>query len=182
MIHRTLAIATMALALSCASAFAQNTMADRSVKPLNIAPNTVRVPGSALAASPISDAAAAPFCAKDAARICPMVPEGRHRIGQCLYDNKPQIADGSCKNAIISMDKGLDAKWPCRQDVMKFCATIKPGDNRIGKCLSRYEDQVSSSCKAFRKGAADALAKSPIDVVKKLESQGGPPVWHEGLR
>ncbi len=37
----------------------------------------------------------------------------------------------------------------CATDYKRFCANVKPGDGRIGKCLMQHKDEISQTCRAF---------------------------------
>jgi hypothetical protein len=39
---------------------------------------------------------------------------------------------------------------PCKEDRVKFCKEIKPGQGRIIKCLKEHEAELSETCKTFR--------------------------------
>jgi len=58
-------------------------------------------------------------------------------------------------NINISMaDEGGKA---CGVDYKKFCANVKPGDGRIGKCLMQHKDEISQPCRSFFQQATKNL-------------------------
>lgn len=39
---------------------------------------------------------------------------------------------------------------PCKADIGKLCAVVKPGDGRLQQCLNEKSSQLSDSCKKYR--------------------------------
>jgi hypothetical protein len=37
---------------------------------------------------------------------------------------------------------------PCRADIEKFCADVKPGGGRVAECLRKHHTELSPACKA----------------------------------
>ncbi len=37
---------------------------------------------------------------------------------------------------------------PCRADIEKFCADVKPGGGRLAECLRKHQEKLSTECKA----------------------------------
>lgn len=36
---------------------------------------------------------------------------------------------------------------PCREDFIKYCSEVEPGDGRVRDCMSAHQDKLSISCK-----------------------------------
>jgi hypothetical protein len=34
----------------------------------------------------------------------------------------------------------------CREDIMKYCSTVTPGDGRVLHCMQAHEDKISPAC------------------------------------
>jgi len=64
---------------------------------------------------------------------------------------------------------------PCKEDIKKFCAEVKPGEGRIIKCLKEHENELSESCKthkAVKKEEHNKFKAACKDDIKKLCKDG----------
>lgn len=55
-----------------------------------------------------------------------------------------------------------EAGKACGADYQKFCAEVKPGEGRIGKCLQEHKDELSQSCRAFFQDATRTIIREFI--------------------
>lgn len=44
--------------------------------------------------------------------------------------------------------EGGNKSGPCREDALKFCKDVRPGDGRKAECLKAHEAELSAACKA----------------------------------
>jgi hypothetical protein len=49
---------------------------------------------------------------------------------------------------------------PCRADMEKFCADVKPGGGRVAECLRKHIDELSSECKAHGQEVRERLQEA----------------------
>ncbi|CCE01670.1 hypothetical protein [Bradyrhizobium sp. STM 3809] len=50
----------------------------------------------------------------------------------------------------------------CYADQARLCATVRPGQGRIVRCLAAQSDQLSRSCAAAMETASDALTAAGL--------------------
>jgi hypothetical protein len=87
-------------------------------------------------------------CDSDVAKFCKDVQPGGGGIIQCLKDHKNDVSAG-CKEDLSKMPMNPAAFMEaCRDNVLKFCKDIKPGEGRIVQCLKGHENELSPQCKA----------------------------------
>jgi len=88
-------------------------------------------------------------CAEDIAKVCKDVQPGGGRILKCMKEHENELSP-ACKQHVAQVkEKAMEAKEACQDDVMKFCADVKPGHGRILKCLKGHENELSPDCKAM---------------------------------
>ncbi|HMK59852.1 MAG TPA: cysteine rich repeat-containing protein [Dissulfurispiraceae bacterium] len=96
-------------------------------------------------------------CADDIARFCPNVIPGGGAIIECLEKHESELTD-ACRTHEINMYnrrgerkdmimKRVTLRKTCGQDIIKFCADVQPGANRIVGCLSEHEKELSAPCR-----------------------------------
>jgi hypothetical protein len=87
-------------------------------------------------------------CAGDVEKFCQGVQQGGGRISQCLVQHKEELSLG-CKLRIAEVIEQLkEVKQACGDDVMWFCAGVKPGGGQVAMCLMANEAQLSPECLA----------------------------------
>ncbi len=87
-------------------------------------------------------------CDEDVAKFCKDVQPGGGGIIKCLKDHESDLSAG-CKEDISKLQMNQAAFIEaCRDDVLKFCKDIKPGEGRIIQCLKSHQNELSSQCKA----------------------------------
>lgn len=118
-------------------------------------------------------------CAQDLKTICKGIKPGEGRLAACLKNNVNKLSPG-CKKLtlkIIASEKQAANKQkkaaavnPCKGDIAKFCAEIKPGEGRIDACLLQNNAQISVECqKALSKRLAAAAPTQKDPCVNDLE-------------
>jgi hypothetical protein len=94
-------------------------------------------------------------CAGDVEKFCQAVQQGGGRIAKCIAQHKEELSPG-CKASLAEVGKQLKGvQKACEDDIMAFCAGVKPGGGRIAQCLKANESKLSPQCKA----AADKAKK-----------------------
>ena len=57
------------------------------------------------------------------------------------------LVAGSLLCACLSQSTLAHEEHPCKEDIKKFCADVKPGEGRIAKCLKEHKAELSTECK-----------------------------------
>ncbi|SRR5579875_3277092 len=87
-------------------------------------------------------------CGADIKKFCQGVSSGGGRIVQCLKQNKKELSPG-CKLQIAKVaEQAKEVHEDCEDDIMTYCADVKPRGGRIANCLTANLDQLSPECKS----------------------------------
>jgi hypothetical protein len=97
-------------------------------------------------------------CKKEIGSYCKDVTPGEGRILACLYAHEDKLS-GQCEyalyDAVAQLERALTALSyvanECRDDLLKFCSDIKPGEGRLMVCMDKNEKQISGRCKQAMK-------------------------------
>ena len=97
-------------------------------------------------------------CDKEITTLCKDVTPGEGRVLACLYAHEDKLS-GQCEyalyDAVAQLERALTALTyvanECRDDLMNYCADIKPGEGRLLQCLDRNDAKVSKRCKQAMK-------------------------------
>jgi len=97
-------------------------------------------------------------CEKEITEYCKEVTPGEGRVLACLYAHEDKLS-GQCEyalyDAVAQLERALTALTyvanECRDDLMNYCADIKPGEGRLLQCLDRNDAKVSKRCKQAMK-------------------------------
>ncbi len=92
-------------------------------------------------------ALAAGACREDIARFCAGAQGSKQEMA-CLKEHKAVLAP-QCKIHIVQVLKAVkEAHQDCEADTYVFCQGVKPGKDRIIKCLKAHKEEVRPECKA----------------------------------
>jgi hypothetical protein len=97
-------------------------------------------------------------CDKEITAYCNEVMPGEGRVLACLYAHEDKLS-GQCEyalyDAVAQLERALTALTyvanECRDDLMKYCSDIQPGEGRLLQCLDRNDAKVSNRCKQSMK-------------------------------
>ena len=97
-------------------------------------------------------------CEQEITNYCKEVTPGEGRVLACLYAHEDKLS-GQCEYALydaaIQLERALNALTyvanECRDDLMTYCADIKPGEGRLLECLDKNDAKVSKRCKQAMK-------------------------------
>jgi hypothetical protein len=71
---------------------------------------------------------------------------------------------------VVQASSAAMADRPCRADIQKFCADVKPGGGRVAACLKKHDAELSPACKArgqeVRERVREAHEACQHDVAK----------------
>ncbi len=85
-------------------------------------------------------------CVGDIAKFCGDVKQGEGRIARCLTQNEAQISM-ACKMHLAWVKKAVkEAHEVCEDDIMLYCAEVKPGEGKVMQCLKANKSNLSSGC------------------------------------
>jgi hypothetical protein len=92
-------------------------------------------------------------CDKEITTYCKEVTPGEGRVLACLYAHEDKLS-GQCEyalyDAVAQLERALTALTyvanECRDDLMNYCADIKPGEGRLLACLDKNSAKVSKRC------------------------------------
>ena len=61
------------------------------------------------------------------------------------------LAASTCLAIIVSVSAYAsdEAGKACGADYQKFCAGVKPGEGRIGRCLMQHRQDLSNACQSY---------------------------------
>ena len=86
-------------------------------------------------------------CAGDVAKFCGNVKQGEGRIAACLRQNAAQLSP-ACQAHLAQVKEAVkEAHQACEDDIMMYCAGVKPGGGRIMECLKANKSHLSFKCK-----------------------------------
>lgn len=110
-------------------------------------------------------------CSKDLDAFCKAVTPGEGHIASCLYAHEDKIS-GKCAIAVYDGMIALQTSLTkldfytrvCRNDLLKHCATVEPGEGRIVGCLTANKAALNQDCAAALDSAKSELEK--LGVVK----------------
>ena len=93
-------------------------------------------------------------CDKELKTYCKDVTPGEGRILACLYAHEDKLT-GQCEYALYDAAAQLERAVAalsytvneCRDDLVKNCAEIKPGEGRLLQCLEKNDAKVTKRCK-----------------------------------
>ena len=113
--------------------------------------------GCATSKHPLADIVAK-GCENEITTYCKEVTPGEGRVLACLYAHEDKLS-GQCEyalyDAVAQLERALTALTyvanECRDDMMNYCADIKPGEGRLLQCLDRNDAKVSKRCKQAMK-------------------------------
>ncbi len=87
-------------------------------------------------------------CEGDIEKFCQGVPPGGGRVAQCLKQNRKRLSPG-CKLQIAELaEQAKEVHEACEDDIMTYCADVKPRGGRIANCLTANLDYLSPECKS----------------------------------
>jgi hypothetical protein len=92
-------------------------------------------------------------CHAELTTFCKGVVPGEGRILACLYAFESKVSD-KCAYAVYDATAQLEqavtalkfAASQCHDDLVKFCADVKPGQGRGLACLNKHEKDVTPAC------------------------------------
>jgi len=93
-------------------------------------------------------------CKADAKRHCKGVEPGKGRMAGCLRKNEASLS-GACQEQLAQMDERRkhargrmhEIGEACEGDAKQYCADVRPGGGRMGRCLKDNEAKLSAACK-----------------------------------
>jgi len=93
-------------------------------------------------------------CKTEIETYCKNVTVGEGRVLACLYAYEDKLS-AQCEYTLYDVIAQLTyaisslayAVNECRNDLTKFCSSIKFGEGRVLQCLDKNNSQVSSRCK-----------------------------------
>jgi hypothetical protein len=80
--------------------------------------------------------------------------------------------------ALLLALPALAEEGPCKDDVKKFCGSVKPGGGAIVECMLKHEAELTAPCKAKvaeRKAKKEERAKKKEERAKKKEERKAKP-------
>jgi hypothetical protein len=85
-------------------------------------------------------------CSGDVEKFCQGIQQGEGRIAKCLAQHKEELSP-DCKARLGEAAKQLKGvQKACQDDILAFCAGIKPGGGRIAQCLKANKAKLSPQC------------------------------------
>src|SRR5215831_5300281 len=111
----------------------------------------------------VRDARADDACAGGVREFCGDVKIGSGRALECLQQNEPRLS-GACRakrSDAAARFRRLAAEFAtaCGRDAKRLCSDVKPGGGRILACLTRQQDDLTSSCRPQVEHAQAAVEK-----------------------
>ena len=91
-------------------------------------------------------------CAADVRQFCGDVRVGGGRVESCLRDNEARLS-AACKERRAATEARFrhrveELVAACGLDVDRLCSGVRPGGGRVVACLTRQQDDLSSSCRS----------------------------------
>ena len=92
-------------------------------------------------------------CKKELGTYCKGVTPGEGRVLACLYaygDKLSNRCEYALYDASIQLERAINALSfvanECRDDLNAYCSAVKPGEERLLKCLEKNKTKVSRRC------------------------------------
>ena len=93
-------------------------------------------------------------CEQELTAWCGEVTPGEGRLLACLYAHQDKLSP-DCEYALYKAEAQLERTLgsltytdnECRNDLMNYCADVRPGEGRLLDCLKKNEAKVSARCK-----------------------------------
>lgn len=82
-----------------------------------------------------------------------------------------EAAEDRAKTVPGGASKGVKA---CHADIERFCAKIKPGEGRIGRCLQSRIKKLSKSCRRFALHGGKAHVMESLAEIDKALTPASP--------
>jgi len=94
-------------------------------------------------------------CVEDTEKYCKGTVPGGGRVSACLKEHEAELS-AECKEEQQTMAwRTRRAPAECADDVVQFCANVRPVDRRIVRCLLQNAKVISNECRK-RLDAGDA--------------------------
>ena len=85
-------------------------------------------------------------CAEDIAKFCKDVQPGGGRLAKCMREHEEELS-AACKRQIREAQRRWrETAEACRDDVLRFCKDVKPGQGRLVQCLKEHQNEISVEC------------------------------------
>jgi len=92
-------------------------------------------------------------CEAEIATYCKEVTQGEGRVLACLYAHEDKLS-GKCDyalyDAMAQLERALTALSyvanECSNDLVTYCADVKPGEGRLIQCMDKNESKLSKRC------------------------------------
>jgi hypothetical protein len=111
----------------------------------------------------VSDARGDDACAEDIRTFCGDVKVGSGRPMECLKQNEPKLSPGcrAQRSDAAARFRRIAEEFvtACGRDIKRLCGEVKPGSGRILACLTRQQDDLTSSCRPQIERAQAAAEK-----------------------
>jgi hypothetical protein len=93
-------------------------------------------------------------CKKEIEGYCKGVTPGEGRILACLYAFGDKLSD-RCEFALYDAASQLERAVnsltyvanECREDLQKYCSSVKPGEGRLLDCMDKKKNELSERCR-----------------------------------
>ena len=97
-------------------------------------------------------------CSKEIDSYCKNVTPGEGRLLACLYAYEDKLStrcEYALYDAAAQLERAVTALSylanECRDDLNKYCSSVRPGEGRLLDCLDKKRDVISDRCKnAFK--------------------------------
>jgi hypothetical protein len=124
----------------------------------------------------VRDARADDACTGDVREFCGDVKLGSGRALECLQKNEPKLS-AACRaqrsDAAARFRRiAEEFATACGRDAKRLCSEVKPGGGRILACLTRQQDDLTSSCRDQIERAQAAVEKiSAVRAACKADAE-----------
>jgi Cysteine rich repeat len=105
-------------------------------------------------------------CGQDIKSYCSTVTPGEGRLLLCMeaHDDKlnaPCLYElhQAAQQLHTAADRMKEATKACKEDILKLCANVKPGQGRVAQCLASNKGTVSKGCAEAVENLQAAAAK-----------------------
>jgi len=86
-------------------------------------------------------------CAEDVTKYCKEIVPGGGRVTNCLKANEAGLSAACREEQQAMLWRTRRAPDECADDVIEFCANVRPVDRRIVRCLLQNEKALSNECR-----------------------------------